>query len=61
MPTDGALFPELHFLFYSDSPLFAKFVTPAVPNCHEPNRNHPYTYRPEQTRTINRRTFATTA
>lgn len=32
MPTDGALFPELHFLFYSDSPLFAKFVIrPARP------------------------------
>lgn len=32
MPINGALFPELHFLFYSDSPLIAKFVIrPANP------------------------------
>mgnify|MGYP007126505409 FL=1 len=32
MPINGALFPELHFLFYSDSPLIANFVIlPANP------------------------------
>ena len=32
MPINGALFPELHFLFYPDSSLIAKFVIrPANP------------------------------